>query len=270
MLIKKYDGCGNSFVIIGYDKQLDLPQLAIDLCEHSDFQTDGLICVKQRPLEMIFYNRDGSQAPMCGNGLRCLAKYVLDEGIFPEDTKNFQVRTLAGIMKVEVIALEPFFCRINMGKPSFEPKDIGLADNQSCWQRKLRVGSDMIEMSSLFLGTIHTVVFVDDAKTIIGSVLGKGICEHPLFLEKTNVNFVSVVSDNQLVVRTYERGVGWTDACATGCCASYVVAKKLGYVSGVVEVSLEKGQLLVEGESNIYMSGPAVYHFEREMEDISC
>lgn len=270
MIVKKYDGCGNSFVIIPYEAQLPLSQLATALCEHDAFQTDGLICVKQQPLEMIFYNRDGSQAPMCGNGLRCFAKYVLDEGIVPRETKAFDVRTLAGTMKVEVLSLEPFLCRVNIGKPIFDSKAISVADNQSCLQRKLQVENELIEINALFMGTIHTVVLVEDAKAMIGSPLAQKICEHPLFLEKTNVNFVTVVSESQLIVRTYERGVGWTEACATGCCASYVITKKLGYVSGIVEVSLEKGKLLVEGESDIYMSGPAMYHFTKEMEDILC
>lgn len=270
MNVKKYDGCGNSFVIIPYKEHLSLPQLATALCEHVDFQTDGLICVKQNPLEMIFYNRDGSSAPMCGNGLRCFAKYVIDEGIVPVDTKEFEVHTLAGIMKVQVLRIEPFLCRINIGRPNFAPEAIGIADNQPCLQRKLQVGKQMIEINSLFMGTIHTVVFVEDAKAMTQLPLGHEICEHPLFLEKTNVNFVSVVSNSQLIIRTYERGVGWTDACATGCGASYVIARKLGYVTKFVEVSLEKGKLFVEGESDIYITGPAVCHLKREMEDILC
>jgi len=268
MNVKKYDGCGNSFVIIPYEEQLPLSQLAIDLCGHQVFQTDGLICVKEQPLEMIFYNRDGSLAPMCGNGLRCFAKYVLDEGILSSDTQVFEVQTLAGVMKVEVLQLEPFLCRVNIGRPIFDQKAIGVADEKSCIQRKLVIDNEIIEINTLFMGTIHTVVFVQDAKRMLESHLGQRICEHPLFLEKTNVNFVEVVSNSHLVVRTYERGVGWTDACATGCCASYVMAKKFGYVTGTVEVSLEKGSLLIEGESDIYMSGPAVYHFAKEMEDI--
>ena len=270
MRVKKYDGCGNSFVIIPYTPNLSLSQMAITLCGHDKFQTDGLICVKQQPLEMIFYNRDGSQAPMCGNGLRCFAKYVLDEGLVPVDISAFEVQTLAGVMKVEILQLEPFLCRVNIGRPLFDSKAIRIADKESCIQRTLVIDKERIEINSLFMGTIHTVVFVGDAKGMLTSQLGQKICDHPLFLEKTNVNFVEVVSHSQLVVRTYERGVGWTKACATGCCASYVMAKKLGYVAGSVEVSLEKGRLFVEGESDIFMSGPATYHFTKEMEDILC
>jgi len=265
MKVKKYDGCGNTFVIIPYEQQLPLSKLAVSLCHN--FDTDGLICAKPHPLEMIFYNRDGSQAPMCGNGLRCFAKYVVDEQLIPKGTQNFDVHTLAGVMKIELLQQEPFSCRSNIGKPLFDQASIKVTDEIPCLKRSLVIGDEKVEINSLFLGTIHTVVFVENAPKMVQSDLGQKICEHPLFLEKTNVNFVQVKSSSELIVRTFERGVGWTYACATGCGASYVIAKKLGYVTGSVHVSLEKGSLMVEGEEDIYISGPATYHFTKEMEE---
>lgn len=260
MKVKTYDGLGNNFCVIDYAPELDFPELAPALCE--EFQTDGLIVVKLDPLEMIFYNQDGSQAPMCGNGIRCFAKYVQDEGIVDGDV--FNVETLAGTMKVEVHSRSPFMCRINMGRPSFSNCLTKVADDLPLLNRKLQVGEDIVDVNIVFMGTIHTVVFVEDAIDMQHSDLGEKICHHPLFMEQTNVNFVQAVNKSEIVVRTYERGVGWTKACGTGCCASAVIAKKYDLVQGKVKVQLELGHLFVEGEDEVFMTGPATYEGEGE------
>lgn len=266
MKMKKYDGCGNTFAIVLYKEGLHLPKLAIEICHHPEMDTDGLILIKQHPLEMIFYNRDGSLAPMCGNGIRCFAKYVIDEGLVATDQQVFDVITGAGLLSVEMIDVEPFLCQISMGKPIFTPESVGLSDDGPM-DRTLQIASDTIDIYSLFMGTIHTVVFVDDAHSMIGNPLAKDICEHSLFTKKTNVNFVQVKSDSEIIVRTYERGVGWTLACGTGCCASYVVARKLGYIKqDEVSVLLEQGTLIISGEDDIYMTGPAAYHHTLKLE----
>jgi len=260
MEFKKYDGCGNTFAIACDKEGLNLPTLAIQVCHHKEMNTDGLIIVKQNPLEMVFYNRDGSLAPMCGNGIRCFAKYVLDEGIVATEQQRFNVATGAGLLTVEVIDLEPFLCQIVMGQPLFTPESVCLKDDGPL-NRKLQIGSKIVDIYSLFMGTIHVVIFVDDAVKMIGNPLAKAICEHPLFTKKTNVNFVQVKSDSELIVRTFERGVGWTLACGTGCCASYVIAKQFKSIkANEVTVLLEQGTLTISGTDEIYMTGPAVYH----------
>ena len=118
------------------------------------------------------------------------------------------------------------------------------------------------------MGTIHTVVFVEDALAELTRDVGEQICHHPLFKEKTNVNFVQVLNNEELIVRTYERGVGWTLACGTGCCAAYVVAKDHGYLSEPkATVHLELGDLIISGEKQIKMKGPAVREWSREWEE---
>jgi len=266
MKFKKYDGCGNTFAIILDEEGLDFSQLAIEICHHEEMNTDGFIVVKQNPLEMVFYNRDGSLAPMCGNGIRSFAKYVIDEGVVTADKKVFNVVTGAGLLMVEVIDVDPFLCQIAMGKPVFTPESVFLADDGPL-NRTLEIGTESVDIYSLFMGTVHTVIFVDDAPAMVGCFLAKAVCEHPLFTEKTNVNFVQVKSSSEFIVRTYERGVGWTLACGTGCCASYVVAKKLGIINqNEINVLLEQGALTISGTEEIYMTGPAKYHHTLELE----
>ncbi len=261
MKVRKYNGCGNDFVVIVDEKELDYQALAQSLCQDDRFDTDGLIGVKQDPLEMIFYNRDGSRAPMCGNGIRCFAKYVYEEGIVK--AKEFPVVTLAGILTVTITQTTPFECRVQMGQAHYDNALIGASDQASFQQRLFEVTTGPVEITSLFMGTIHTVVFVEDAVAEISQTRGSEICHHPLFQEQTNVNFVQVLNQKELLVRTYERGVGWTLACGTGCCAAYVVARDLGKVNGPVLVHLEQGQLEISGETEIIMAGPAV--FEKEV-----
>ncbi|MCL1990408.1 MAG: diaminopimelate epimerase [Defluviitaleaceae bacterium] len=266
MKVKKYDGCGNTFAIIDAATHMDLAALAPRLCEDPRLKTDGLIAVGRDPLEMRFYNRDGSFAPMCGNGIRCFAKYVRDEGHVSVETRTFDVLTGAGVLSVDIIQDDPFLCRIAMGQPIFTSEAVGLAD-EGPLSRTLHIDDQTVDIHALFMGTIHVVVFVKDAPAMVGSPLGKAICEHPLFEAKTNVNFVQVVGSSELIVRTYERGVGWTLACGTGCCASYVVAKQLGYVTAdQVDVLLEQGKLMIAGVNEIEMTGPAVVHHTIEID----
>lgn len=273
MNVSRYDGCGNTFSIVKHEAipACDLKALAIQICSHDNFDTDGLMIVKADPLEMIFYNRDGSWAPMCGNGIRCFAKYVIDQGLVAHDIATFDVMTGAGLLQVEIVDHDPFLCQVNMGQPIFTPAAVKLGDAGPL-DRILQLNGQEVTIHSLFMGTIHTVVFIDEQRLAKGddlkpindiqqTDLGQQICNHPLFTEKTNVNFVQVKSNTELIVRTYERGVGWTKACGTGCCAAAVVAKKLGHVTeDVVAVYLEEGKLIISNHHDIYMAGPARYN----------
>ena len=266
MKISKYDGLGNTFAIINYEDDQQFDQLSPRICHHEKIKTDGMIIVKRDPeLEMIFYNQDGSLAPMCGNGIRAFSKYVLDQSMIDKNTTQFQVQTGVGSLTVDIIEKSPFLCQIEMGEPRFTPQDMRLSDAGRL-HRILNIDGKSIELHMVFMGTIHTVVFVDDATTYLDSPLGEMLCHHPLFLEKTNVNFTSINSDNSLTVRTYERGVGYTKACGTGCCAAFVIANNLGLVSDKASVTLEQGALTIERkQKTIYMTGPARFHFETDL-----
>ena len=264
----KYHGCGNNFIIVRESdlsisvKEADYPTFAQKVCDiNTGVGADGLIIVREEPaLEMVFYNCDGSRAPMCGNGIRCFARYCMEEGIRQE--AEYTVKTLAGDMVVSVTSREPFMARINMGKPVFSPEAICVDSGGEDFLKqsiRLKDGS-MQEVSSLFMGTVHTVVFVDSYEDVDVPALGEEICNHPVFREKTNVNFVKRLQDGVLEMRTYERGVGMTLACGTGACASVVVAGLRGLAGERTEVKLALGSLMIErsGDGDVYMEGPSV------------
>lgn len=257
----KYNGCGNTFVIRDFEDGMNYAEEAAVLCSSEQFDTDGLIVVKKAPLEMLLFNRDGSQAPMCGNGIRCFAKYVLDKGLTAEN--QFAVQTLAGEMTVDILQYEPFYCEVNIGRPDYSNEAFGATDDASYVNRTISIDGKEVTFTSLFMGTVHTVVVVEDATAMLKSDLGEKLCHHPLFAQQTNVNFVQVLTQEELIVRTFERGVGWTLACGTGCSASFVVARDAGLVRDRVTVHLEKGALTISGTEDVYMNGPAVFEYQK-------
>lgn len=263
MKISKYHGIGNDFLIIPYMGEIDYSSMAKKYCNRKiSIGADGFIVVKKDPYEMIFYNEDGSRAPMCGNGIRCFAKYVCDNYGMQE---NLDVNTLAGLMKIKVVSKNPFMVQVNMGSPIFDNVAIKAKDNESYLNRKINVSDKEFIINSLFMGTIHTVIFVDNLNDVIDKDYGEKICNYPLFKEKTNVNFVEVIDNNNFKMKTYERGVGWTCACGTGACASYVIGKMYNKCGEYVNVHLEYGMLRIEGDNEILMTGPAEKIFETEM-----
>lgn len=259
MIVSKYHGCGNDFIITRQEEICETYEiLAKRLCDrHCGIGADGFIVVKQHPLEMVFYNCDGSRAPMCGNGIRCFAHYVMEEGICEEN--QFDVETLAGVMHVDILTKEPFVVKIKMGKANFDSDVLHIKDNKKIWDYNLVIDQESYQIDTCFMGTIHTMHLVEDALDVKWEKIGKSIHEHPLFEERTNVNFVQIIDRHTIKVRTFERGVGMTKACGTGCCASVWDAWKHGLVEQRVRVLLECGYLDIEIDDDeiIYMSGPS-------------
>lgn len=256
--ISKYQGLGNDFIICLDDelKTKDYSKLAIELCNNTiTGVTDGLICVKTNPLSMIFYNRDGSVGTMCGNGLRCFIRYCYDNNLI--EGYNNDVVTKAGVYETSIISTEPFLVRANMNKPNFSAKLLEIKTlKEEYVNEKIIYNKEEYFLNCVFMGTHHTVIFVDNLSDITEE-LGHYMCHLPIFVDRTNVDFVEVVSKDYLKVKTYERGVGFTLACGTGACASFVVAKRFGKCENNVVVAFEKGELLInETRENIYMTGP--------------
>ena len=270
----KYHGCGNNFVMVREQELIEYlggitepetkeyPAFAQKVCDiNTGIGADGLIIVREEPaLEMVFYNMDGSRAPMCGNGIRCFARFCLEEGICEE--ASYAVKTLAGDMMVEVTSREPFMARIDMGTPIFEPAAIAVDSERSDFlgqQLEISDGSRWT-VNSLFMGTVHTVVFVDDYDSFDIEYVGRELCEHPTYTEKTNVNFVRVIDENTVEMKTYERGVGMTLACGTGACATAVVCALQGLCKSSIEVILQLGSLNIElkDDGHVFMEGPSV------------
>lgn len=258
--VSKYHGCGNDFILVcEYDvvKQ-DYAQLAIRLCDrHFGIGADGLIVVKQNPLMMLIYNCDGSRAPMCGNGLRCFANYVSDEGICELD--QYIVQTLAGDQLVQVLSRNPFRVEVNMGRADDNPLLIHTLGNVEVKNYPLVVNEQTYLLNSFFMATIHTVVYVEHPFDEKWEAVGNVIHEHPLFQEKSNVNFVQVMNRQNISVQTYERGVGLTLACGTGCCAAMRESYRQGLCDDHVRVQLLRGSLDIRMDENecLYMSGSA-------------
>lgn len=263
MKIEKMHGCGNDFCVLEYKDQIDYSQLAIKVCNRkTGIGGDGMIVVKNNPLEMIFYNADGSRAPMCGNGIRCFAKYCFDHALVKQ--KKLDVLTQAGKKTIEIITDDPFMCKVHMGMPLFQNSLLHIKDDLPSFGRILKLKERNITVYTLFMGTVHTVLFVPDLNSeLLNSA--EEICNHPLFTQKTNVNFVQVVNRKTIQVKTYERGVGWTLACGTGCCASVVTTSKLGFTDPTVQVLLNLGHLTVHvTDKGVEMIGPATKVFECE------
>ncbi len=248
-----YHGCHNSFVITDDVANENLSELAIEYCRKHE--TDGFIVPILNPLEMVFYNADGTKAPMCGNGIRCMIRHCYEQGYI--DLMPQTVKTLGGMMQIEITSVEPFMVKVNFGLPSYDPKKLAILSEKEHINSDLIVGNQTIKISSIFLGTHHAVVFVNDDE--IYEHLGSLICNHPFYTEKVNVNFAKIIDRKNIKVHTYERGVGWTLACGTGGSSSFAIAHRLGLVDDEVIVHFVDGfiNVSINDKKEIFMEGPA-------------
>ncbi len=243
MEITKYHGCGNDFLIA-----MNLPlsdaqkkQLVIALCKrHTGIGADGFIFVSLNPVEMIYYNRDGSRAWMCGNGIRCFARYLFDTGKLRKD--QYIVRCGPHEVMVKIQSHDPFIAAIDLGIPTLSPRWIQSMDHQKIWGRTLTVNGRDYMVDTLYIQTIHTVVQVENFDDDCEEVGAKLHC-HPLFTAKSNVNFAQRIHRKEVRILTYERGVGMTNACGTGCAAVAWDMWKRGLVDPDVTMICKQGSL---------------------------
>lgn len=268
----KMHGLGNDFIMLENinTNALDIGQMAQHLCDRNQsIGADGLILVGKSDIadaQMRIINADGSEAEMCGNGIRCFAKYVYERKIV--EKLKFTVETLAGVMEPELQLADKGtveMVRVNMGQPQFERSAIPMTGTGTdpVLDETLVVNGTGYKIASMLMGVPHTMVFVDNIDEIDIASVGPQIEKHPSFPKKTNVNFVQVLNGSEIKIRTWERGAGQTLACGTGSCASAVAATLAGNVSGAVNVSLQLGNLFIEWEDkeNVYMTGPAEESF---------
>lgn len=274
----KMQGCGNDFIIMDYDEFIKLDMKISDaakmLCDrHFGIGADGLIIpntdTEDADIGWFFYNSDGSTAQMCGNGMRCFAKYAYDNGLV--DKKAFSVKTLAGIIKPEI--LDDGFIRVNMSQPILEPDKIPFIPNHNLNYR-ISVKNMIFEGNAVSMGNPHFVIFVSPEDDVMnfakeyGPIIELG-AEFP---EKTNVEFVKIKSYKKIELAVWERGCGITLACGTGACASVVAGVLNGYLENSVEVQLPGGVVNVvwngtpnKPEGDVFLSGPAEYVFSAEL-----
>lgn len=277
MKFTKMEGCGNDYVYVNCFEE-NLPQEARPEFSrkvsdrHFGAGSDGLICIcpsDKADFWMDMYNADGSQAQMCGNGIRCVAKYVYEHGMTDKDI--IEVETGAGVktlwLNVEDGRVESV--RVCMGSPEFEPARIPVdASGTAFIDQPVEVGGTVWNVTAVSVGNPHAVVFVDDVDWLDLPAIGPLFENHPLFPERVNTEFVQVIDRNTLKMRVWERGSGETMACGTGSTAALAAAVVNGRCENSAKLMLRGGELLIEWdrESNlIYMTGPAVTVFDGEL-----
>ena len=271
--VTKMNGCGNDFIIIDKDEidKYNIPydELARKICDRNfGVGADGMIIPylpspRTTDIEWIFYNSDGSTAQMCGNGMRCFAKYVVDRGLI--DKKEFTVMTGAGVISPEVF--DSGLVSVNMSKPILEPKLIPFT-GEKILNFEIEVKGKVFKANAISMGNPHCVIFTDEDVYDMAKTYGPYIECHHIFPEKTNVEFVNILSRDEIDFCVYERGCGITLACGTGACASVVAGVLNNLTDCKVKVNLLGGVVTVDwsgyradSNSDIYLIGPANYNF---------
>lgn len=262
---EKYQGTGNDFIIFEMSELegLQYSLLSQKVCNRCfGIGADGMIVVapsKVASIHMIFYNADGSIATMCGNGIRCFAKYVYDHQLVK--TKVFTVETLAGVLTVEIVESDDTksLVRVNMGRPQYIHEAIPVPQiGDEFINQVIEVDGEDYTVSSLVMGTIHTVLFVNHIDEQEGARLGEAIENHLLYPLKTNVNFCKIIDSQNIEVVTWEKGVGITLACGTGSAACALLSQRLYGCENEVTVHVKGGTLLMQQQvDGMYMTGPA-------------
>jgi diaminopimelate epimerase len=273
MKFQKMHGLGNDFILMDEidPMKYDLTALAIKMCDrHQGIGADGIILILPSDIadvKMRIINSDGSEANMCGNGIRCFAKYVYDNQI--NTAKSFTIETGAGVMIPELIIEDGkvLFVKVNMGAPILERSAIPMTGEiGNVINEPLEVAGKVYNITSMLMGVPHTMVFVDQLDQTDIVATGRQIEKNPVFPKGTNVNFVEVINDHEVKMRTWERGAGSTLACGTGSCATAVASFLNGKTGKEVTVHLTLGDLLIEWVDGIvYMTGTANQVFEGEM-----
>ena len=216
------------------------------------------------------FNSDGSESEMCGNGIRCFVKFIIEKGIVP--APDVSVETLSGIKKTHAELSDGAVVRIgvNMGEPKLDCADIPVSAEGDFLQKSLYSHGRRFVVSCVNTGIPHTVVFVDDVDLTDVEYYGRDIEHSPIFPKRTNVDFVQVIDRENIIMRTWERGCGSTMCCGTGACASAAACILAKHTERRVNVHVEIGTLGIEWlpDNTLYMSGPAatvcegVYHYE--------
>ncbi|SNV74001.1 diaminopimelate epimerase [Veillonella rodentium] len=274
MRLTKMHGLGNDFILFADSKgaSKDYTDLAIRLCDRrTGIGADGLTILVPSDtcdIRMRIINSDGSEAEMCGNAIRCFAKYAYEHGEITKDT--FTIETLAGVMKPSLTIENSVVTQVtvDMGKPFFKAREIPMnVDMDKVIDVDLDVNGEAVTVSSVLLGVPHTEVFIDDITKAPVKTQGPILEKHDAFPANTNVNYVEVVNDHHIKVRTWERGAGATLACGTGSCASAVMACEKGLTGREVDVELYLGILHISylEDGTVLMTGPAEEVFETEL-----
>ena len=276
MKFTKMHGCGNDYVYVNlFEEQLDNPaEVSIKVSDrHFGIGSDGLITIgpsDKADFRMHIYNADGSEAEMCGNGIRCVAKYVYDHKL--TDKTEITVETGTGVLtlilypengKVQQV-------RVDMGEPILTPAEIPVvSQNDKVIDEPIEVGGKTWNMTCVSMGNPHAVVFVDDTASFPLETYGPLFENHERFPKRTNTEFVQVISRTEANMRVWERGSAETWACGTGTCATVMACILNGKTEDKVLVHLRGGDLTIEydrASNHVFMTGPATEVFSGEIE----
>jgi len=284
----KIQGAGNDFILVeASGAERDWSQLAIAICDrHFGIGSDGLLLLLPSDIadfRMRVFNPDGSEAKTCGNGLRCLARYVLEKGLISGGTRQMLVETVSGIRKVELhkVTGEVTKIQVSMGEPKFGAKDIPVAieagkgnmvDIKSMLSYSVTIEGIDLLLNLVSVGNPHAVYFSQHPVSEFPlSQLGPKVQQLTIFPERVNFEVARVVSREQIEARVWEKGVGETLACGSGACAIAVLARLHGYIDNKVGIKLPGGILDVEwsGGGEVLLSGSAEIVFSGEWPDKS-
>lgn len=279
MKFTKMQGCGNDYIYVDCTNyKLDnIPETAVKVSDrHFGIGSDGLILIKSSEVADYFmdmYNNDGSRGKMCGNGIRCVAKFVYDKGM--TDKKNIRIETLSGIKDLELTVEDGkvTLVTVNMGSPITKPSLIPvISDKDKLIREPITIDDQLYEITCVSMGNPHAVVFVEDPSKLKLDRIGPLFEFHPMFPESVNTEFVSIIDRKHIKMRVWERGSGETLACGTGACASVVACILNGLTDHEVTVSLLGGELVIrydEMNDKVFMTGPAVEVFQGEIADVT-
>ena len=280
MMFFKMQGLGNDYVYIDCingKEPIDIKTLTNRLSNrHFGVGSDGLILLcksKVADLKMRMFNSDGSEAQMCGNGIRCVAKLAYELGLICEEITT--IETLSGIktLKLNIVNGKVKTVEVDMGAPILEATKIPVSSSAKIEDKKVKaevkVKNKKIELTCVSMGNPHAVTFVNDIKNFKVAEYGPILENADIFPEKANIEFVEVVDKNNIKMRVWERGSGETLACGTGACSSVVASSLNGYTDRKVNVQLLGGNLEIEWKPNnhVHMTGPAVTVFKGEWID---
>lgn len=272
MKFTKMQGLGNDYVYVnGFEERIENPsEMAVKVSNRNfGVGSDGLILInpsEKADFEMEMYNADGSRGEMCGNGIRCVAKYVYDYGL--TDKTHISVETLGGIKYLDLTVEDGkvVLVRVDMGSPILTPAQIPvIADEAEAVAVPILVDETEYQMTCVSMGNPHAVIFMDDIEHLEIEKIGPKFEHHERFPNRVNTEFVKVLDRHTVSMRVWERGSGETLACGTGACAVAVACILGGYTENKVTVKLLGGDLLIEWDreqNKIYMTGPAEVVFD--------
>jgi len=278
MYFTKWQGTGNDFVLIEAKEERGWPRLARAICDrHLGVGADGILLVLPSDgadLRMRIFNSDGSEAEMCGNGLRCLVRHAVERGLARPQDGRLRVETGAGVLTAELLDEEgrEGWVRVGMGRPRFAPDEIPVPTQMEPPIRDLSLTVDgrIVSVTCISMGNPHAVHFC--ARPVASYPLeqvGPKVETHSLFPQRVNFEVARVLNRELIEARVWERGAGATLACGSGASAVMVAAHLHSLVEDRVEVRLPGGTLLLEwdGENEVYLSGPAERVFKGEWPD---